>query len=279
MGNNPRATQLVNFNTLLLFSAFVLFLSLSTNLIERSWTPYDNVIYIGAYSIRTISFFLNSIGKFNVSTLFAHMGFTLVFCSGAVISGGIFICCVINLVWMVISFRFLETSKESILVTSIQLICVIVTIFLVRKLEYDHTVELYNPVIRSIVYSLMFSFLFIIAKRLTDQVRKNYMKINKLVEELEIKNKQIELAYHEMESFAHKISHDLKAPLRNMNTYATLLKRDIQKNKDENIGEYSDHIYANGLKLTTMIDDVLAYSKLNARETETLEKIQLNEPY
>jgi len=277
MHDKHRAIQLVNFNSLLLFGAFILFLSLSTNIINQSWTPYDNVIYFGGYSLIFLFLFLNSIGKFKESTLLAHVGFSLLFCIGAIISGGIFICCMISMVWMVISFRFLETSKESIVYSSLQLMFVVVTIFLVMHIDYAFEINRYDPLVRSIGYSLMFIFLFTIAKRLTDQVRHNYKKINNLVQELEQKNSQIEHAYHDMESFAHKISHDLKAPLRNMNTYATLLKRDIQKNKNENIEEYSDHIYSNGLKLTKMIDDVLAYSKLNARETETLEKIQLNE--
>lgn len=274
---DPRSNQLVNFNTLLIYSAFILFLSLSTNLIQKSWTQYDNVIYLGAYFTIVLCLILNGLGKFNTSTLISHLGFCAVFCLGAIVNGDVFICCIINMVWMVISFRFLETATESIVVCAVQLLAVITTIFLVMHIDYDHQINQYDPTVRSIVYSLMFFYLFTMAKRLTDQIRYNYNKNNKLVIELEQKNKQIELAYHEMENFAHKISHDLKAPLRNMNTYATLLKRDIQKKKVENIEEYSNHIYSNGLKLTKMIDDVLAYSKLNARETETQERIQLSE--
>lgn len=275
--DDPRSNQLVNFNTLLVYSAFILFLSLSTNLIQWSWTQYDNVIYIGGYFIIIFCLSLNGFGKFNASTLIAHLGFCAVFCLGAIVSGEIFICCVINMVWIVISFRFLETTTESVIICTLQLLFVIVTLFAVMQIDYGREINQYNPTIRSIVYSLMFIFLFTIVRKLTRQIRQNYSKNMTLLTELENKNKQIKLAYHEMENFAHKISHDLKAPLRNMNTYATLLKRDVQKKKEENIEEYSNHIYSNGLKLTKMIDDVLAYSKLNARESEIFEKIHLNE--
>lgn len=269
--------QLINFNSLLLFSAFILFLSLSTNVLDQSWTTYDNIVYIGGYSIIIAAYLLNYSGLFKVSCVFAHIAFSLVFCSAAIQSGGVFICCMINLVWMVISFRFTQSTKESIFYCSLQLLIVISTLFIVANSAYSHNENNFDPVVRSIVYALMFIFLFTTAKFFTDQIRKNVGKVSKLVDELELKNKKIEMAYHEMENFAHKISHDLKAPLRNMNTYATLLKKDIQKNKDENLEEYSDHIYTNGIKLTKMIDDVLAYSKLNASEDKDVEILDLKD--
>lgn len=269
--------QVVNFNSLLLFASVVLFFSLSTNVITRSWTSYDSIVYFGSYSIIAIGLILNSQGFFKVSSVFSHLAFSLLFCSAAIISGGVFVCCTINLIWMVISFRFMQSPQEGIIISFIQLTFVICTIIIVANTEYGHTENHYDPISRSIVYGLMFIFLFIIAKFFTDQIRDNVNKVNNLVGELEHKNKKIQMAYHEMENFAHKISHDLKAPLRNMNAFAVLLKKDIQKNKDHNLEQYSEKIYSNGIKLSKMIDDVLAYSKLNADLDKSIESIELEE--
>ncbi len=269
--------QLMNFNSLLLFGAMALFLSLSTNLISQTWTTYDNIIYLGGYSIIAICLFLNKIGKFKAATIITHLGISALFCLGGLHTGTIFLCCMINLVWMVISFRFWQNSRETIIYSLIQLAFVIGTIFFVSSQDYGYNTQGFNPIVRSIVFALLFMFLFTMTKLFTDQIRSYFNKVNELVVELEKKNQKIEMAYNDMEQFGHRISHDLKAPLRNMNTYAVLLKKDAAKNKTDNLENYTSEIYNNGIKLTKMIDDVLAYSKLNASETEQRELVELDE--
>lgn len=272
-----KVSQLKNLNALLLLGGFFLLLSLSTNLIQWSWTSYDNVIYLGGYIIIVICLILNYNGQLKWSTILAHIGFSGVFCAGAIISGGTFICCLINLVWMVISFRFWLSSKEIYTFSSLQLVLVIITIFIVGYTDYPNAHEIFDPVVRSIVFALLFIFLFTTAKFFTDQIRRNVKKISDLVDQLEDKNERITTAYQEMERFAHTISHDLKAPLRNMNTYSALLRKDVHKNKVDNLEKYSNEIYKNGIKLAKMIDDVLAYSKLNAGEDVIMESLNLQE--
>ena len=268
--DGPKNEKLMNFNKLLLFGAFVLFLSLSTNVLTQTWQSYDNIIYIGGFSILSLCLLLNFKGYFKVATIIAHLGICVLFCLGAIYSGGIFLCCTINLVWMVISFRFWENKRETFFFSLIQLALVIATIFYISGQNYPLRSEEINPIERSIVYALLFIFLFTITKYFMDQIRR-------LIGELEKKNEKIEMAYDDMEQFSHRISHDLKAPLRNMNTYAVLLKKDASKNKTINLEKYTDEIYNNGIKLTKMIDDVLSYSKLNASETEKREVVKLDE--
>ena len=275
LADDTKMQQLVNFNAILVFGALILLLSISTNVISLTWSVYDNIIYIGGASLISLCLFLNTIGRFGISVYFANIGFTLIFCAAAVFSGDLFICCLVNVLLMVVTFRFLASKRENFISSILQLIFVIITIFIVDTSEYSSNE--FDPLVRSIVYVLMFIFLFSHVSLFKDQIRSNLNKINGLVQELEHKNTKVELAYHEMENFAHKISHDLKAPLRNMNTYATLLKKDVHRKKEDNLENYSDQIYKNGVKLSKMIDDVLAYSKLNAKQTETIELIKLKE--
>ena len=268
--DDPKNEKLINFNRLLLFGAFVLFLSLSTNVLTQTWASYDNIIYIGGYSILSLCLLLNTSGYFKMATIIAHLGIIVLFCLGAINSGGIFLCCTINLVWMVISFRFWENNRETLFFSLIQLTFVIATIFYISAQDYPLRPEKFNPIERSIVYALLFLFLFTVTKYFMDQIRR-------LIGELEKKNKKIEMAYNDTDQFGHRISHDLKAPLRNMNSYAALLKKDASKNKTDNLEKYTNEIYNNGIKMTKMIDDVLSYSKLNASETEKREIVKLDE--
>ena len=273
--DDAKMQRLINLNAILLFGALILLLSVSTNVISMTWNVFDNIIYIGGASLILLCLFLNKIGRFSISVYVANIGFTLIFCAGAIVSGDLFICCLVNFLLMVLTFRFLESMRENLISSFIQLVIVIITIYIVDTSEYQGNE--FDPLVRSIVYVLLFIFLFSLISLFKDQINRNLDKINGLVQELEHNNIKVELAYHEMENFAHKISHDLKAPLRNMNTYATLLKKDIQRKKEDNLDNYSDQIYKNGVKLSKMIDDVLAYSKLNAKQAETTELIKLED--
>lgn len=269
--------QIKNLNSLLLYGAVILFLSFSTFFITKEWSLYNSIVYIGGFGLILGCFILNHNGYYRLSAPLAYLGLAFIFCIGAIIDGGLFICCLLNLLLMVISLRFLETKRESIIYSSIQLFMVIATIWIVGHKDYGFDNNAYVPAVRIIVFVLIFVFLFSVIQLFLDQIRNSIKRINKLVTELEAKNTQVELAYHEMENFAHKISHDLKAPLRNMNTYATLLQKDITRKKDENLEDYSNKIYTNGVKLSKMIDDVLAYSKMNAKQVENVEFVNLRD--
>lgn len=279
-----RKIQLINFNILLVVACFILFLSLSSNIITLSWTMYDTIIYAGGFSLIFCFLLLNKFGLFSLSSFVAHIAFNILFCLGAIAKGAVFECCIMNMVLMVMSFHFLESTKQTKVLAFIQLVFVNVTIFLTMYIEYAHEIVRFNPIERCIAYSLMFIFLFVISNGLSIRNKKNYTKINELVSELRTKNKKIEIknekikrAYDEMESFSYVVSHDLKTPLRNMNNYASLLKREVRAENLNNVIDYSDVICSNGMKLTEMIDEILNYSKLNANGSGKFDSIKLSE--
>lgn len=275
---NERAIQLVNFNILLLVGAIILTLSLSTNIISQSWSNSDTVLYIGGYSLIITFLFLNSIGRFKESTMISHLAVSLLFCAEAMTSGVIFICCIVNLVWMAISFRTLESTRLTAILSSIQLIFVNVTIFCAPYFgSGQDTILLYNPVERSIEYSLLFLFLFVITKHMTDQGRASNQRVHTLVSELEKKNSQLQRSYDEMESFSYQISHDLKSPLTTINSFASLLISDIEENRGEDIQEYCNFIYSGGMKMSKLIDDVLSHSMVNTRQLEKYDNVSLKD--
>lgn len=77
--------------------------------------------------------------------------------------------------------------------------------------------------------------------------------------EVEIKNLNKEL-----EAFSYSVSHDLRAPLRSINSYSRILKED-HLDILENCGAMPtlDVIIRNGSKMGQLIDDLLNFSKLN----------------
>ncbi len=69
-----------------------------------------------------------------------------------------------------------------------------------------------------------------------------------------------------LENFAHAASHDLKAPLRNITAFASLLKSRMKEKMNEKEISYFSEIEKGTQRLNNLVDDILAYSKLKEDE-------------
>ncbi|MBT8271769.1 MAG: GHKL domain-containing protein [Bacteroidia bacterium] len=95
-----------------------------------------------------------------------------------------------------------------------------------------------------------------------------FKKQENLLSELEIRNQ-------ELNDYAHVVSHDLKSPLRNVNTLATWLKEEIDDKSNETVNEYMALLDKNILKMEGLISGVLTYSTVGMNEFESSE-VDLN---
>jgi light-regulated signal transduction histidine kinase (bacteriophytochrome) len=67
---------------------------------------------------------------------------------------------------------------------------------------------------------------------------------------------------NEFEQFAHIVSHDLKSPLRNIGSYAQLLKRRYQDKLDADANVFLDYIVKNAEVMTDFLSDMLELSAI-----------------
>lgn len=83
---------------------------------------------------------------------------------------------------------------------------------------------------------------------------------------LEERTVQMENANKQLESFSYSISHDLRAPLRAIDGYSRMiLKRKADQFDEETTRQFS-LIRDNAQKMNQLIDDVLAFSRLDRQE-------------
>ena len=90
-------------------------------------------------------------------------------------------------------------------------------------------------------------------------------EIKKLNDELEIRVKE---RTEEMESFSYSVSHDLRAPLRAINGYARILEEDYKDVLDTEGKRLLTEVQQNAKRMGTLIDDLLAFSRLGRKEVE-----------
>lgn len=87
-------------------------------------------------------------------------------------------------------------------------------------------------------------------------------KLIKSTTEIQEKNRLYELKNEELKSFAYVASHDLKAPLRTMVSYISLLKLKIKEQLEQNQLQYFKIIEDSGKSMTALINDLLSYSNI-----------------
>jgi signal transduction histidine kinase len=116
----------------------------------------------------------------------------------------------------------------------------------------------------------------------------NAEQIEKLryIYEMERKEKEIEersrhleelkIINESLESFSYSISHDLRAPLRAINSFSTILLQDYQDKFEKDALRYLNVIQTNTIKMDQLITDLLSLSKVSRSEITTAE-IDMNE--
>ena len=101
-------------------------------------------------------------------------------------------------------------------------------------------------------------------KKDTEEIRKYRGHLEDLVKE----------RTSELEAFAYSVSHDLRAPLRSMQSFAQVLLEDYIDKFDSEGKEFANRIIKSSKHMNTLIENLLSYSRLSRKEIK-LEPVNL----
>ena len=82
---------------------------------------------------------------------------------------------------------------------------------------------------------------------------------------VDARTRELENVNAELEAFSHSVSHDLRAPLRHVNSFATVLAEDAKERLTNEDRESLDRIMRATQRMTTMIDALLEFARLGRR--------------
>lgn len=101
-----------------------------------------------------------------------------------------------------------------------------------------------------------------------EELEANIHEKDVLLNELKEKNT-------ELDAFNHSVSHDLKTPLRNINSFSKLLERKYKNQLDADAEEYLHFIIDGTNRMNSLIEDLLKYSRIRYTEL-SIEVVDMN---
>jgi len=110
-------------------------------------------------------------------------------------------------------------------------------------------------------------------KKLTEKLEN---VVEKRTTELNIANEDLIKSNEKLKSFARVASHDLRAPLRLISSFAQLFKRRYSNIVDEDGQEYINYITTNTQKMSDLITDILSTSLLPNENSNAMKMVNLN---
>jgi PAS domain S-box-containing protein len=108
------------------------------------------------------------------------------------------------------------------------------------------------------------------------QAEKEILALNESLEKkVQERTQQLEEANRMLESFSYSVSHDLRAPLRNITAFAQVLQKIMSNEATKQQREILDQIQAGVQKMNLLIDELLKLA-LADKKTLTVDKLDMN---
>jgi signal transduction histidine kinase len=103
---------------------------------------------------------------------------------------------------------------------------------------------------------------------LEQQVEERTRELTSALSRLDEQTRELEAASHHKSEFLANMSHELRTPLNAISGFSQVLRKQLYGEVNEKQAEYLDDILASARHLTSLIDDVLDLSKVEAGQIE-----------
>ena len=99
------------------------------------------------------------------------------------------------------------------------------------------------------------------------QIEDRHRQINvELEQQVALRTHELQVANRELESFSYSVSHDLRAPLRAIEGFSSLLESEYASQLDERAKDYFRRVRGGATRMARLIDDLLGLSRISRQE-------------
>ena len=103
-------------------------------------------------------------------------------------------------------------------------------------------------------------------ERLNADLRDSQQATDRIAANLQTANSSLHLANSELEAFSYSVSHDLRAPLRNISGFIELLHRRTAGTLDAESARFLGIVATESVRLGSLIDSLLGFSRIGRTE-------------
>jgi signal transduction histidine kinase len=101
-----------------------------------------------------------------------------------------------------------------------------------------------------------------------DEIKSLHQNVSVLLKEREESNSLLQKMNKELEAFAYTVSHDLKAPLRNIEGITKLIKKSILASSTQQANAHLDMLSEQVQRMNNLITGILSYAKSGRQQIE-----------
>lgn len=146
-----------------------------------------------------------------------------------------------------------------------------------RKQEAAQQEKIKNLLIVAVLFTFLTAFFLFNRSKIKSNANKILMSHQKMIEQkndlLSERNQELTDINNEKNSYIHILSHDLRAPINNINSISKLLK-DAKLTDEEQ--KLLDHITTESKRLSDMVTRILDVERIESKQAEEFQKVNLS---
>jgi signal transduction histidine kinase len=133
------------------------------------------------------------------------------------------------------------------------------TVFAARDDELRRVAIGFTLIVAMTIAAVFLTIRLLVERQQTETERRANSRLESRVQE---RTAELENMNRELESFSYSISHDLRAPLRAIDGFSTLLVEDYKAELSSNAKRYVDNVHRNVVHMARLIDELLELSRV-----------------
>lgn len=269
-----KLTRITNFVAIVTFLGTLSYLVFAT-----FWENWYWLLAILSLTITCMGvLFINSLGKAKLASVTFILGFNILGFLTILIMGPNTLGTNYLFIALIIPFLIFDMKQRGLVAFGIMMPLALIYVF-------EYAVPFFKPYQLTAEQQVIMQKLGIVLQciLLLSSVYQLVFYSNKTEKELENSNGQMQMQTSELkrsnsdlEQFAYIISHDLKAPVRNISSFMNLLVNKYGKTMEPEAREFISYSHSGAKRLERLIDDVLAYCRIGTNLPKTV-PVNLND--